>query len=317
MSELDRDQVNTYQITLPVNDAGFAEIMFLGDIHFGNPNMGDTHLQRYLKIVKENPHIRLILMGDYFEASDFTADYRMISTNEKRFREQITEMVQYFAPVNDQVIVALWGNHDERVLRIRAVKEVLDAIGIKNYLKYILHENLNKDIIVGPPQEGVTLFLKVGKQTYTVYATHGGTTARYRAFIQIERMLDINTADILCHGHNHVLDYRFYRKFVPALIDGQPVRKIVEQLGCLTGCFLRYGGYAEARSYPMNRMGAPLLKLYKDLKFVEPSLPHQRMDLHGYFTHAYGKTPLAPRISVPKFTKPTKPSNLGRKWEET
>ena len=313
---LDIDQEKVYEIKLPVCDEGYAELMLQGDDHFGNPHFSQSYKQRYINILKDHPHMQTILMGDYFEASDFTAEYRMISTNKKRFKEQIAEMVQYYEPVNKQIRAALRGNHDERVLRKRYVQEVLDALDIENYLEYVLHKWLNKDIIVGTPEEGLLLFLKVGKQTYTLYVIHGRTSARYRPFIQVEHILNTSNADIVAHGHNHVLDMRLYRKFVPDIVDNQPVRKIVEQLGVLTGCFLRYGGYVEAKSYPLNRMGAPILRLYKDTKFVQPIFPHQIMGLHKYFTHAYGLTPLPPRQTITLPEPQRVKTKLGKEYEQ-
>jgi len=308
MPILDIDQKNTYEIKLPVCDDGYAEIILMGDFQFGNPEFSSSFLQRYIKLIEEQKHMRALFMGDYFEASDFTADYRMISTNNMRFREQIKDLVGFFQPVQDRILCAVYGNHDERILRISAVKRVLDSIGVPNYLEYILHENLNKDIIVAPPQEGLNLILRVGPQVYTIHVIHGSTAARYRTFIQIEKLMENYSTDIVAHGHNHVLDVKPYLNFITEYNDGIPVRKVRQRLGVLTGCFLRYGGWAESKSYRMNGMGAPILRLYKELNFIEPILPQQTMEFRTYFTPSYGLLPIErPTTVYPDFTENLNP----------
>jgi len=304
MPILDSDVINTYEVELPVCDGGYGEAMLAGDFHLRNPKFSPSYLQRYIKIVKDNPHMQLFLMGDYFEAKDFVADGRMVMDQRGHFGNQVRDFVGFFTPVKEQVACALWGNHDERVLRLRVIKRVLDALGVSNYLKYIIHKNLNENTIVGQPEEGLNLIIKVGKQRYTLYMIHGNTSARYRTMIQIERMLEVFDTDVVAHGHNHVLDTSFYRNFVTDYVDGVPSRQVRERIGVLTGCFLQWGKYAEARTYRM----APILRFYSDINFIEPIIPQQRIELHKYFTHSAGLLPL----QTPKDVYPQLPDNLNQ-----
>ncbi|GAH95155.1 unnamed protein product, partial [marine sediment metagenome] len=45
----------------------YGEVMFMGDLHIGHESHSHNPFNAYLHFLKERPHIRLGLMGDYIE----------------------------------------------------------------------------------------------------------------------------------------------------------------------------------------------------------------------------------------------------------
>lgn len=103
----------------------------------------------------------------------------------------------------------------------------------------------------------------VGKESYTLFATHGSSGARMPAS-KLRIALDLfrhNGAEILLHGHVHSLDQvtALYRE----VDKGKQKVESYTRTAVLTGHFLRYtGSYAEAMDLPPSRIGCPIINLH-------------------------------------------------------
>lgn len=277
---LDVDTENLYEIELP-HPKNYAEVMFMGDLHIGHNNFSKSHLERYINVLKNNPQIRVVLMGDYFEAGEFSADY-MIEDQAMRLKEQIKEFLSFFKPVSKQIVAMLYGNHEERIIRNKRIYEVLKIFD-KDILKMVTEQLGNDKIIVGKPQEGLILCFKVGEQTYPIYIHHSSTGAITNQMTQLKRTSFNWALPLLAHGHIHRKGWQDHTYFTVTEINGKLYREIVRQYWLLTGCFLREPAYAEAKSYPIPDIGSPMIRFYSDTDEMDYIDTRTQKEFRKYF----------------------------------
>jgi hypothetical protein len=115
--------------------------------------------------------------------------------------------------------------------------------------------------------------IKVGKQNYTVYATHGSSNStqsytKLNAAIKISYFLQ---SDVIAYGHTHELST------ATRIIQKVDLRSktVVEkkQYIVMTGSYLSWsGGYAEQKGLPPTKLGSPKAKFLVDTHDVHFSL---------------------------------------------
>jgi len=111
---------------------------------------------------------------------------------------------------------------------------------------------------------GWNLF-KVGNQNYSVYSLHGSTGSRF-VYTKLKALVDIShsfDAHIIVMGHIHDL------ADVSQIVEYVDLRsKTIQQRKkflILTGHYLRYDkGYAQAKGYPISKLGSPKVKLFSE-----------------------------------------------------
>jgi len=271
---LDFDMDEVYVIELPLKKGKpYAEVMFKGDIHLGHPDFSYGHLKRYLKLLRDNKHIRIVGMGDYIEAVEFSPSFLQEPT--LRTREQIELLIKLFEPIKDQIIALLYGNHDERIQK--AMKMAIDL------LEHITLKLGKPNIVRGRPQKGLLLVFKVGNQTYPVYVHHSKTGAIIHADTQLRRTSMNWMVPLLVHGHTHRKGWQPRTFFSVTMVNGQPMRSVLRQFWLSSGAFLRYPSYAEARSYPVTDIGAPIIRFYADVEGMEYIDPLIHREYQKYF----------------------------------
>jgi len=285
---LDFDTDNLHEVEIPTKD-GYGEVMFLGDLHIGHNNFSRNHLERYIAVLKANPHIRIILMGDYFEAGEFGSEY-MIEDQTKRLGKQIEEFLSIFKPVANQIIAMLYGNHEERLIRDRRTHDIIKAVcGEDKDILMIIAERLgNTKIITGKPQLGLVLCLKVNGQTYPVFVHHSSTGAITNQMTQVKRTSFNWALPLLAHGHVHRKGWQDHTYFTVTEINGKLYRQVVRQYWMLTGCFLREPAYAEAKSYPIPDIGAPIVRFYSDIDEMDYIDTRTQKEYRKFFRKAGG-----------------------------
>jgi len=138
-------------------------------------------------------------------------------------------------------------------------------VGIDNLYKIML-EKLNPNIIVAKPERGILLKLKCGKQQYDVRVAHGAYGGYKRPELQCERESNnYPTAALIAMGHHH---QKFWTERVKLGLENNK-RAIYLQCWLGTGTFLEFPAYAERKSYPINVMGCPIIKVYGDVQHLE------------------------------------------------
>jgi predicted phosphodiesterase len=217
-------------------------------MHFGHPNFREDLLDGYIKwILKHEAWV--ILMGDLVENSTRASVGSGVYEQTIPPSQQIDLIEKKLQPLVDKGLVlgTLTGNHEQRTLNLTSLDptKILAKIWGVPYLKY-----------------GGFFYLRVGNQTYSIYATHGSTGAatsggKLQAATKLALGFD---ADIYLMGHVHdlltdqAIKYRY-----------NPKRKTVEQIRktfVVTGSYLDHAGsYAQMKTYQPSKLGSPRIRL--------------------------------------------------------
>jgi len=108
------------------------------------------------------------------------------------------------------------------------------------------------------------MVFKIGEQFYPIYAIHGNTSAIYNKGTQLKRMAFTTKLPLIVHGHTHQIYHDHYIYRMPSKIAGEFYESVFEQHWLVSGCFVKYLGYAEQKSYPMSKIGAPIVRFFGD-----------------------------------------------------
>jgi len=241
----------------------YGEGAFIGDIHLGHDAHSYNTFNALLNFIKNRPHIQVGLMGDYIEYQTKT---NFVNTEVMNVDEQIELFIRKMRPIKDRIMFMLWGNHEERMAQYtksnRLMEDIAREIGVKD------------NCYIGKPERGVNLLFKAGENEYGAYAHHSRTGAVINKTIQLRRAGSQNMAAIVLQGHTHHLGYE-QRSFHELTSMGRVTRR---QWLVSTGSFVKGAGYAEARSYPPNQIGAPIIRFYADrgkIDFVDLSVDYR------------------------------------------
>ena len=241
----------------------YGEFMFMGDFHLGHNAHAVNPFNAYLQFLKDRTHIQIGLMGDYIE---YAINTPYIHDETMNVDDQIDLFVKSMKPFAKRIMFILWGNHEERYAKYTKSNRLMEAIAREI--------GVSKKCYVGEPQRGVNLVLSAGKEKYGVYANHSSTGAIVNKTIQLRRTGSQTRAALIVHGHTHHLGYE--QRTVRELTGGGRVTR--RQWLVSSGCFLKDASYAEARSYPLNVVGAPLMRFYADrgkIDFVDISTDYR------------------------------------------
>lgn len=270
---LDYDDTEVYKLeVVPRYKDNFVYMVFLGDLHIGHKDCSLSFLQKAVTLIEklsQKHEVIVVLMGDLIETDgDYAASY-MIESVVERTDAQFSTMIQHLKPITHLCHFALWGNHEERLIRDLKTNRALNMVGIKNLYQQIL-QKLNQDIIVSEPQRGMLIKLicskGFSKQEYDIRISHGDYGGYKRPELQTERESNnYPTTSLIAMGHHH--QKYWDEKIKLGLSDGKRVIYAQNWLG--TGTFLGYPAYAEKKSYPVNVMGCPIIKVYSDVQHME------------------------------------------------
>ena len=163
---------------------GLIKLYPLGDVHYGASNCDRDKFIRQVEYMVDTPNAYMLGMGDLMEnATRYSVGagvYQQIPPE-----EQFDELMDILRPMRKRIIGMITGNHEERT-----VKEV----GL-NPMEWMCDT-------LKTPYLGYACFLKltVGKQVYTIYATHGSSGARLPTskLQSVMRLGSYIDADILC-----------------------------------------------------------------------------------------------------------------------
>jgi hypothetical protein len=224
-------------------------------------------------------------MGDIVESAEFAPNY--IRAQKEPLDAQIEMFLEDFIPIKDRILAMLYGNHEERFCKItQNTLDLLEFMVLKlgrkvrnPYQEREKPDSYNNGILTGIPQRGMLLVIQCGKCSYPIYIHHSSTRASVQMETQLKRTSLNWLVPLICHGHVHKMAWLPRTFFsVSKLNDGNFVRSIFRQYLLSTGCFLRYAGYAEAKSYPITDMGAPIVRFYaykNEIEYVDPRVEYK------------------------------------------
>lgn len=226
-------------------------VIFLSDLHYGNPNFSLSHFKRTLDLISASPEYYIVLNGDLCESAT-RASKGDIYTQVGTPQDQRDWVIKQLLPLKDRILGATDGNHERRIAK---------EVGF----------DLTADIAaaLGCPYRASGIALKIcfgsnkpehagQAYTYHIYATHGYGGARTSSAkaIKAERLSYWIHADCYAMSHDHTVN----AAPVPYLIpderskvgeDGfetgpfREYRKILVK----TNAYLKWGGYSEAGGF--------------------------------------------------------------------
>uniref|UniRef100_A0A6M3LFQ8 Putative calcineurin-like phosphoesterase n=1 Tax=viral metagenome TaxID=1070528 RepID=A0A6M3LFQ8_9ZZZZ len=237
----------------------YAEIIFWGDIHYGYPTCRIEKAKEMLDYALKKK-IYVILMGDLLEAGLKDSVGDSMYRQKLNPQEQMEGMVEILTPISKAgLIIGIHsGNHEERITKstgIDITKIMAKLLGI-SYLGYSCW----------------TLF-SVGGIRYSMYSTHGSSGSRFK-HTKLKAIMDMAAwinSDILAMGHVHSVASEV---IIKQRFDATSNRIVEDkQYVTLTGSYMAWdGSYAQAKNYPITKLGSPKAKLFSDVRGVHFSL---------------------------------------------
>jgi len=236
------------QVLTPKKGRNYAEVVFLGDSHFGSPQFDRERFLSMLNYCLKH-RIYVFLMGDMIELATRHSVGGGVYEQEFNGQSQHEQMVEWLKPLaKKKLILGLHqGNHEERVYKESGV----------NISKAMSRE-------LGIPYLGDACWntFRVGKQVYSIYSLHGRTGSKFdgTALLALERLAAPFHADLVAMGHAH--------KCISSSVLMQVVKnhRVLEHKKHLliTGSYLKYGGYAQTFGLPPSKLGSPKVKFMLD-----------------------------------------------------
>ena len=234
----------------------YAELLFLGDVHYGSPQCDTKRFLAQLDYCLKNG-LYVLLMGDLIEMATRSSVGAGVYEQDFIGQSQFEQMVEFLTPLAKKgLILGLHnGNHEDRVYQatgINVSKAMANELGI-SYLG-----------------DACWNLFKVGSQRYAVYSLHGRTGSKFdgTALLALERISASFTADICAMGHCHKLANSSV--IAQRVVDGC-VKEFKKHL-ILTGSYLKYdGGYAQVIGMPLSKLGSPKVKLWAKVHDIHVS----------------------------------------------
>ena len=225
----------------------YAEVVFIGDCHYGSPQFDKKRFENMLAYCLEN-RLYVFLMGDLIEVGTKTSVGSGVYEQEFVGQTQFERMVDMLTPLAEEKLIlgTLGGNH---------CKRIYIATGV-NIAKMFARE-------LRVPYLGDACWnqFRVGKQIYTIYSLHGRSGARFdgTALLALERISASFNGDLVVCGHSH--------KCINSIVITQDVRynQVIEHKKHLliTGSYLKYdGGYAQEAGLSISKLGSPKVRFY-------------------------------------------------------
>jgi len=235
----------------------YGELCFAGDMHYGDKCFSEPMMHAYLNFLKQHMNVQIGFMGDILENAQLS---HYIPEEVLNSDQQIEEFCADWRPFANRVWFALWGNHEEREARETKTTKLM---------RYLMLEIGARKAVVPPPQRGLHLIVKAGDIEYGCYVHHSKTNARINRKLQLQRAGSQNVASLIAHGHTHELAFLPRTFFHESSINGDIMTLVKRQYMLATGCFLEFPSYAEAGSYPLTEVGAPVVRFYADVPQID------------------------------------------------
>jgi hypothetical protein len=227
----------------------YAEVMFVGDVHYGSPQCDTKRFIANLNYCLEN-RIYVFLMGDMVEVATRFSVGEGVYEQEVIADKQFTYLFNALKPLADKglIIGSHRGNHEARIFQ---------AVG------YCPSKALARELKVPFLRDACWSVFRVGGQTYTIYSLHGRSGARFdgTALLALERISTSFFADVVACGHSH--------KCINSIVMMQRVQhglvKEHKKHLVICGAYLTYdGGYGQTFGLPISKLGSPKIKFFSD-----------------------------------------------------
>lgn len=231
-----------------------AYLIVIADLHYGDKSFsseGKNKLLGYLRWVKENPCARIFLNGDIFNVAGRNTKTSPFESSSSEY----TEVVDLFKPYAKQIIGAVEGNHEARMIDMFDMSPT---------------QHLCRELNIPYCKWSAMVRLKVGKrkdsknrwlENYFIFLHHtrGGGTTIGSKLNRVAKLRDIvEGVDVLCGSHNHQLASAPQDVYYPSMQGGIKKRRIW-MVDC--GSFLSWdNSYAEQGMLAPSKLGSPRIR---------------------------------------------------------
>jgi predicted phosphodiesterase len=227
----------------------FADVLFLGDIHYGSPQCDIKRLQVNIDWCLKN-RVYVFLMGDLIECATRESVGAGVYEQEFPAQQQTEEIIDYLQPLADAglIIGSLEGNHERRAYNLSGV----------NIAKLIA-----KALKVPFLGEAGWNMWHVNGEIYTIYTIHGSTGAQKQGTVlnALENISNNFHCDLIAVGHSHRAINSI--KLVEMVDTRSRILKQFKKFLVVTGSYLQYhGGYAQSKGLSMDKLGSPKCRFY-------------------------------------------------------
>jgi predicted MPP superfamily phosphohydrolase len=226
-----------------------AEVMFIGDAHYGSPQFDKVRFLAQLQYCLTN-QLYIMLMGDLCEVATRHSVGAGVYEQECVAESQHEQMVAWLQPLADMHLIlgTHQGNHGERVYKETGVN---------------IDKALARELHVPYLGDACWSQFRVGMETYSIYSLHGRSGSRFdgTALLALERISTSFFADLVCCGHSH--------KCINSVVLMQRVInsqvKEHKKFLLICGSYLKYdGGYGQTVGLPISKLGSPKVKFFSD-----------------------------------------------------
>lgn len=242
-------QIRLNKCVLKPQKPNHAEVMFIGDLHFGSPQCNHQRFLGNLEYCLQH-NIYVVLMGDLLETATRHSVGAGVYEQTHPAQSQHEQIVEWLEPLAEKKLIlgALTGNHEDRVYKETGVN-LTKAMCRELKIKYL--------------GDACWQQFKVGKEIYTIYSLHGRSGSRFdgTALLAVERISTSFYCDLIAHAHIH--------KCINSIVLMQRAvgGKVIEHKKHLliTGAYLSYdGGYGQVIGLPISKLGSPKVKFYSN-----------------------------------------------------
>lgn len=236
------------QTLSPTRGKKYAEVVFIGDSHFGSPQFDRERFLSMLSFCLKT-RIHVFLMGDLIELATRHSVGAGVYDQDFKGQTQHEQMVEWLTPLSKHNLIlgSLAGNHEARVYKETGVD---------------ISKMLAKELCVPYLGDACWNLFRVNGESYTIYSLHGRTGSKFdgTALLALERLAAPFHADMVVMGHAH--------KCISSSVLMQVVRngrvKEHKKHLLITGSYLKYGGYAQTFGLPPSKLGSPKVKFMSD-----------------------------------------------------
>lgn len=241
------------QTLVPKKGQEYAEVVFLGDCHFGSPQFDRPRFLAMIDYCLKNK-IYVFLMGDLIEMATRDSVGAGVYEQEYIGQSQYEQMIDFLRPLAKHKLIlgSHNGNHEERAYKSTGIN-IGKMFARELQVPYLADACWNK--------------FRVGSQTYTIYSLHGRTGSRFdgTALLALERISTSFFCDLIAMGHAH--------KMVSSTVIIQKIEnglvKEHKKTLLITGSYLKYdGGYAQTVGLPISKLGSPKVKFFSKKKDI-------------------------------------------------
>jgi hypothetical protein len=262
--------------------ADHASLIPIGDVHIGDKSFGQrgrTKLNGYLEWVQQHPNSRIFLMGDIFNVAGRQTKTSPFESSASEYEEA----EGLFKPVAKQIIGAIDGNHEARMLDMFGYSP-LQALCSRLEIPYC-GWSCTLELNVGQTKQhkGATGRRRYRFNQYFVYLHHttGGGSSLGGALNRSVKLQEIvQGIDVFCGGHNHQLVTGVRTILQPY----PPARCMIERKVTYVDCgsYLDWdSSYAERGQFPLGKLGSPRIRFagYRHIVKHNRRFEHSR-DVH-------------------------------------